>query len=353
MKSLHLLVVAALSFAVASGCTAHKEQPNQLIGAGSTFVSPLVNQWSREYEKTEEGIRVSYEAHGSASGIRALLNKKVDFACTDAPLTDQEMAEAREVAGDVVHIPIVLGSVVPAFNLIKGPDSLRFSGPVLANIYLGRIKRWNDESLRKLNPGVELPDQEILVVHRSDGSGTTYIWTDYLAKVSTEWKEKVGVGSEVSWPAGVGEAGNKGIGERVKRTPGSIGYVELHYAYRLDLKIGLVQNREQEFVKGGIDPVAFAGTTLLTDIPKDLRFSLTDAPGKGSYPIAGATWIVVLTHQLPGKGRQLIDFLDWATGAGQEHVEELFYVPLPPVLLEKAKEKIRTILSDGKQHGQE
>jgi phosphate transport system substrate-binding protein len=316
-----------------------------LQGSGSTFVYPLMVQWASVYGKKEGGYRVEYTATGSGSGIKQILADKVDFACTDGPLTDAEVAQAREAGGEVIHVPLVLGAVVPAYNLSEVSEPLRFSGPILADVYMGKVKKWNEQSIKSLNPRVadQLPDKDIVVVHRSDGSGTTYIWTDYLSKVSEEWKKKVGVGVDVTWPTGAADAGNEGVSERVKKTPGSIGYIELTYAFRKDLAFGLVQNREGEFVRAGVESVKSAAAKGLTSLPDDLRYSLTDAPGKGSYPICGTTWAVARLKQSRGKGRELLDFLYWATGEGQDQAEMLLYVPLPEALRERSRKQVARI----------
>jgi phosphate transport system substrate-binding protein len=317
-----------------------------LQGAGSTFVYPLMVQWSSQYENKESGCRFGYRSAGSGTGIKLLLDKKVDFAASEAPLTDDQLAKIRQAGSDAVHIPLVLGAVVPVYNLPGVRQPLRFTGTVLADIYLGRIKKWNDKALSDLNTGVALPDEAIVVVHRSDGSGTTYIWTEYLSKASAEWKKAVGVATEVKWPAGLAEAGNGGVAEKVQKTSRSIGYVELTYAYRFDLPYGLVQNREKEFVKASLASVTRAADSALVEIPDDLRYSLTGAPGKDSYPIVGTTWAIVHVRQPREKGRQLVDFLGWAVGNGQGSVEELLYARLPEALVERAKRKIDEIKID-------
>jgi phosphate transport system substrate-binding protein len=314
-----------------------------LQGAGSTFVEPLLVQWSALYEKTESGCRIGYKGGGSGKGIKQIMEKKVDFACSDAPLSDEQLAKVRSEGGEVVHVPLVLGAVVPVYNLpgIKRP--LQFTGSVLADIYLGEITKWNDQALRDLNPETDLPEQPIVVVHRSDGSGTTYIWADYLSKVSPDWKNKVGAATDLKWPTGIGESGNEGVGEKVRKTPASIGYVELTYAFRFDLPVGLVQNREKEFVKASLASISTAAANALGEIPDDLRYSLTNAPGQGSYPIVGTTWAIVDVRQAPGKGAKLVDFLTWATGDGQARVDELLYARLPTALAGKVSNKITQI----------
>jgi len=325
------------------GCGGTPSGPVQLHGQGSTFVSPLMRQWGPAYEKSDQGCKIQYEGTGSGGGIKAIIANKVDFACSDAPLTDEQLAKARDSGDALLHIPLVLGAVVPVYNLDGIANPLHFTGAVLADIYLGKIKKWNDKALQDLNPGVSLPDKDIVVVHRLDPSGTTYVWVDYLAKVSPEWKEKVGVATEVPWPTGIEDAGNDGVGKLVQKTYASIGYVELSYAHRLDLPFGLVQNREKVFVKGGIKSVKAAATNGLGAVPDDLRFSLTDPPGKGSYPICGTTWALVRVHQHGDKGRQLVNFLYWATNEGQEEADVLLYLRLPDSLLDRARKQINSI----------
>jgi len=314
-----------------------------IYGAGSTFVNPLMVQWSSQYEKTEFGCRIGYQSIGSGTGTRFFMEKRIDFACSEAPLSDDLLAKIRESGGDAIHIPLVMGAIVPAYQLpnMKGP--LRFNGSVLAGIYLGKIKKWNDSALRECNPEIELPDQEIVVLHRLDSSGTTHVWTDYLSKVSPEWKEKVGVATDVIWPVGIGETGNEGVAAKIQNTPGTIGYVELTYAYRLDLSHGLVQNREKEYVKASLISVTKAAGNALGTIPDDLRYSLTDAPGKESFPIVGTTWAIIQSRQPFPKGQHLVDFLSWAVGDGQNRVQDLLYARLPEGLASRARAKITEI----------
>jgi phosphate transport system substrate-binding protein len=324
-------VVVVVLAAVASGCGGRSEK--SLRGTGSTFIAPLMSRWQTEY--ASQG-KVSYEAVGSAVGVQRLAGGIFDFACSDAPLNDQQLALLSKANGDVIHVPLVLGAVVPAYNLEEATQPLTFTGSVLADIYLGKITRWNDKALKDLNPDASLPDREIAVIHRNDGSGTSYIWTDYLAKVSPEWKDKVGVGVSVNWPTGKGASGNEGTETQVKTTPGALAYLPLAYTAKDDLKIGRVKNREGVAVKASGESVTAAADAALTAIPADLRYSLTDAPGKDSYPISGTTWAIVFEKQSPEKGRALVAFLRWATHEGQEHVAELHFARLPAGLVEKA-----------------
>jgi phosphate transport system substrate-binding protein len=272
-----------------------------------------------------------------------MIAKTIDFGCTDAPMNEEQLEKARQAGGAVLHVPLVLGAVVPIYNLPDVQKELRFTGPLLADIYLGKVKKWNDPAIQEVNPGVQLPDMEIQVAHRSDGSGTTYIWADYLAKVSPEWKEKVGVGTAVKWPVGAGERGSEGVTGKVARSPGGIGYVELLYALQNKLKFGAVRNREGQFVLASPESAAAAAANALTTIPDDLRFSLTDPPGKDSYPISGTVWSVLYANQPPPKGEQIASFLRWVTHEGQQYTKDLNYTPLPQGLVERVEKKLGEI----------
>lgn len=332
-----LLGIGALTGMI--GCGSGEKR---LGGAGATFVYPIMSKWVSEYEKTRS-VQVNYQAIGSGSGIQQMTAEIVDFGCSDGPMTDEQLQKARETHGEVVHIPLVMGGNVPAYNLPEAAGQLKFSGPVLADIFLGKIKKWNDPALVALNPDAPLPDKEILVVHRTDGSGTTYIWTDYLAKVSPEWKDKVGVGVSVNWPAGIGAKGNDGVAGVIRRSAGSIGYVELIYAVQNDIAFGKVRNRDGEFVAASLESVRAAANASLADIPDDLRYSITDAPGKESYAIAGTSWAIAYANVPGGKGKEVRDFLYWCTHEGQEYCEKLHYSRLPKALLERVEKRLDLI----------
>ncbi len=319
-------------------------QEQGLAGGGSSFINPVMTRWAGVYYK-DKGIRIDYTSSGSGNGIQQMLDHKNDFGCTDAPMNDDQLAKARGLGGEVIHVPLVMGGVVPAYNLKGSKEPLHFTGPVLADIFLGKIKKWNDPRIRDLNKSAELPDQEIGVVHRSDGSGTTYIFADYLSKVSPEWKNQVGVGTDLKWPAGVGVPKNDGVAAQIARTPGGLGYVELTYALNSSIPYGAVENREGEFVRADLQSVTRAAEGALKDIPEDLRYSLTNAPGKGGYPICGTTWAVLYTQQKPGKGKLLKDFLHWATHDGQGYPEELQYARLPAGLVQRIDQKLEKIQS--------
>jgi phosphate transport system substrate-binding protein len=316
----------------------------RLNGGGSTFVYPMMSKWASEYDKAK-GVQVNYQSIGSGGGIQQMTAKTFDFGCTDGPMNPEQLQKAKEVGGDVVHLPLVMGAVVPAYNLAEINEPLTFSGPVLADIYLGKIKKWNDKALQDLNPNVKLPAQDIGVVHRSDGSGTTYIWVDYLSKVSDEWQKRVGVATSVDWPCGEGAKGNEGVAGRVKATPGAIGYIELIYALQNGIKFGAVKNREGATILADLKSVTAAADNALKDknIPDDLRYSITDAAGKDSYPISGTVWAVIYVNQPADKGQAVVDYLRWCTHDGQQFCEPLKYAKLPPGLVERMEKKLDVV----------
>lgn len=339
-----LLAALCLSLTATVGCgggdPADGGAGTRLNAGGSSFVNPMMSKWADEYNKAKK-VEVNYQATGSGNGIQQMTAKTLDFGCTDAPMNEEQAAKCKEKGGDPVHIPLVMGAVVATYNLDEvGDAKLKFSGTVLADIYLGKIKKWNDKALADLNPGVKLPDKEIAVVQRSDSSGTTYIWTDFLSKVSPELKEKIGVSASPKWPVGVGQKGNDGVAGQVKRTPGGIGYVELIYALKSKLAFGLVKNKEGEFVEPSLESVTAAADGSLTDIPDDLRYSITDAPGKKSYPISGTVWAVLYGTQPAGRGKAVVDFLRWVTHEGQEMAAPLHYARLTKGLIDKIDKKL-------------
>ena len=305
-------------------------------GAGATFPNPIYSKWFAEYNKLHPNVRINYQSIGSGGGIQQLTNQTVFFGATDGPMNDEQLKAAP---GPILHFPTVLGAVVPVYNIPGVGDELKFTGAVLADIYLGKIKKWNDPALGKLNPGVKLPATDVTVVHRSDGSGTTYIFVDYLSKVSPEFKSEVGVNTSVKWPSGVGGKGNEGVSGLVTQTPGSIGYVELIYALQNKIDFGLVQNAAGEFVKASVDAVTKAADSASTTIPPDFRVSITNAPGAGAYPISSFTWILLYENPKdPASGKAMMDFMKWALTDGQQYCADLGYAPLPStvVMLEQA-----------------
>ena len=299
----------------------------QINGAGATFPYPIYSKWFSEYNKLHPEVQINYQSIGSGGGIRQVTAQTVFFGATDGPMTEEQIKTAP---GPVLHVPTVLGAVVPVYNVPGAGTELKFSGAVLADIFLGKVKKWNDPALVALNAGVTLPNTDITVVHRSDGSGTSYIFVDYLAKVSAEWKSKVGVNTSVSWPVGVGGKGNEGVSGLVSQTPGSIGYVELIYALQNKIAYGAVQNAGGDFVKASIDSMTKAAAEAAANMPADFRVSITNAAGAGVYPIASFTWILLLeAPEDVAKSKVMVDFMKWALTDGQAFATELGYAPLP------------------------
>ncbi|MBY0369901.1 phosphate ABC transporter substrate-binding protein PstS [bacterium] len=308
-------------------------------GAGASFPYPLYAKWFSEYQKVNPEVQINYQSIGSGGGIRQFSQKTVDFGASDAPMTDEQIKEAKE---PVVHIPTVLGAVVVTYNVPEVTKPLQLSGDLVADIFLGTITKWDDARIKAQNPGVTLPAKAILVAHRSDGSGTTNIFTDYLSKVSPAWKEKVGVGTAVKWPTGLGGKGNEGVAGLVKQTPGAVGYVELIYAKSNDLKFASIKNKAGAFVEPDMKSVTAAAGA--TKIPADFRVSLTDASGKGAYPISGFTYLLVWKkHPDADKGGKLVEFLNWAVTDGQKYAGDLHYAPLPSSLVPKVQGAIKTL----------
>ena len=302
-------------------------QTTQINGAGATFPYPIYSKWFSEYNKLHPNVQINYQSIGSGGGIQQVSKETVFFGATDGPMNDDQLKAAP---GPLMHFPTVLGAVVPVYNIPNVSAELKFTGQVLADIYLGKIAKWNDPAITKLNPGVNLPATDITVVHRSDGSGTTYIWVDYLSKVSPEWKMKVGVATAVMWPAGVGGKGNEGVSGLVTQTPGSIGYVELIYALQNKISYGSVQNAAGEFTKASLQSVTAAAAGAAANMPADFRVSITNAPGKGVYPVSSFTWL--LLYQTPkdkAQAKTMVDFVKWALGDGQKLCADLGYAPLP------------------------
>ena len=303
-----------------------------LTGAGATFPYPIYSKWFSQYA-AKTGVKINYQSIGSGGGIRQLSEQTVDFGATDAPMSDAELAKAK--GGAIMHFPTVLGAVVLIYNLPQLTQPLKLNGETIAAIFQGQITRWNDARIAALNPGTTLPASDILVVHRSDGSGTSYVFTDYLAKVSPAWAAKPGKGKEVQWPAGLGAKGNEGVAGQVKQTPGAIGYAELAYATQNKLATAMLANATGEFVAPSIASVTAAAAGAAATLPAntDYRVSIVDAPGKGVYPIASFTWIIVYQKQPDAaKGKKVVDFLRWALADGQAMAAPLDYAPLPEAM---------------------
>lgn len=320
------------------GVTATTSAQMMINGAGATFPYPIYSKWFDEYAKVDPSVRFNYQSIGSGGGQKQILAQTVDFGASDGPMSDDNLAKAP---GKILHIPTVAGAVVVTYNL-EGNPMLKLDGETSAAIFLGKIKQWNDPKLASLNPGVKLPDKEIVVVHRSDGSGTTFIFTDYLSKVSPEWKTKVGNNTSVNWPTGIGGKGNEGVAGQVRQTPGALGYVELIYAIQNKMPYADLKNAAGEFVKPALESVTAALATA--DVPDDFRFSMTNAPGKDAYPIAGATWLLVYRDQTEAaKGKKLVEFLKWALTKGEAMANALDYAALPPALQQRAMKRIDEI----------
>jgi len=314
-------------------------------GAGATFPYPIYSKWFEEYTKVDPEVRFNYQSIGSGGGIRQITERTVDFGATDGPMTDEQLQKAP---GELFHIPTVLGAVVATYNL-PGSPKLQFTGELLADIFLGKVTKWDDERIKTLNPSANLPSQPIIVVHRSDGSGTTYIWVDYLSKVSKEWAEKVGKGTSVNWPVGLGGKGNEGVAGQVKNAPGSLGYVELAYAITNKLPAAPIKNHAGRFVEATIESTTAAAAGAAANMPSDFRVSLTDAPGDHAYPIASFTWLLVYRDQAnEAKGKALVKFLWWAAHDGQKYPSSLLYAPLPAPVVKQIEARIRQITFSGK-----
>jgi len=324
-----LLAVIAGVAALATGVTA--QQTLQINGAGATFPNPIYSKWFSEYNKLHPNVQINYQSLGSGAGIRQLTNQTVFFGATDGPMTADQLLAAP---GKVLHFPTVLGAVVPIYNIPGVTTQLKFTGLLLADIFLGKVTKWNDPAITKVNPGVNLPGTDITVAHRSDGSGTTYIFMDYLAKVAPEWKQKVGVATAVNWPAGVGGKGNEGVSGLVSQTPGSIGYVELIYALQNKVSYGSVQNMAGEFVTASVEAVSLAAAEAAKSMPADFRVSITNAPGKGVYPISSFTWLLLYENPKDkAQAKAMVDFVKWALSDGQKFAPDLGYAPLPEAVI--------------------
>jgi len=327
----------------ASSTSSSSGQSVDLTGAGATFPYPIYSKWFSEYANNT-GVRINYQSIGSGGGIRQLSEETVDFGASDSPMSDEEVAKAK--GGPVLHIPTVLGADVITYNLPGVTSALKFTPEAIAEIFMGRIKKWNDARLASLNPGVALPNQDILVVHRSDGSGTTYIFTDYLTTASPAWKTAVGKGKEVKWPVGLGAKGNEGVAGQVKQTPGAIGYVELAYAKQNNLPVAAIRNKSGQFIVASVAAVTAAAAGAAKALPAntDYRISIVDAPGADSYPISSFTWILAYQKQKDAvKGKKLVDFLNWALTDGEKMAGALDYAPLPAEMASTVRDRLKTI----------
>lgn len=340
MKITSLLVpLVALSACFLGPDLADRASAQMLInGAGATFPYPIYSKWFDEYVKVDSSVRFNYQSIGSGGGQKQILAETVDFGASDGPMSDANLAKAPR---KLLHIPTVAGADVLTYNLPGNPQ-LKVDGPTIVDIFMGKITKWNDPRLAQQNPGVNLPDEDIVVVHRSDGSGTTFIWVDYLSSVSKEWESKVGRGTSVNWPAGLGGKGNEGVAGQVKQLPGAVGYVELAYAVQNKLPYAHVKNSAGNYVAPTLDSITEALATA--KIPEDFRFSMVNPPGDKAYPIAGCTWLLVYQEQKDAaKGKKLVEFLNWAIDKGEAMAESLNYAPLPASVRQRVLERIKTI----------
>jgi len=342
-----LLAVSLLTFVLA-GCggsgSGGGNSETKILGAGATFPNPIYQKWFSEYNKVNANTKFDYQSIGSGGGIKQILEKTIDFGGSDAPMKDDDLAKA---SGPILHIPTVLGAVVITYNVPGVTADLKFTPDAIAGIFLGKIKKWNDPAIASANEGVNLPANDITVVHRSDGSGTTYVFTDYLSKVSADWKNGPGTGPSPSWPTGLGAKGNEGVTGQVKQSPNSIGYVELIYAEQNKLPVAPIKNAAGEWVKPSLDSTSAAAAGA--QIPDDLRVSITNAPGAGAYPISSFTYLLVYKEQPDQtKGKALVDFMWWAIHDGEKMAKDLSYAPLPQEVVKKAEAKIASITFQGK-----
>ena len=337
MRKIVLLLVCVLLPLAAIGQTT-------LNGAGATFPNPMYSKWFSEYHKLHGDIQINYQPIGSGGGIRGVTEATVDFGASDMPMTDEQLKAAEaKLKTKILNIPTVLGAVVPAYNIPGVNGEVKFTPEMLAGIYLGTITKWNDPAITKVNPDLKFPDKDIVVVHRSDGSGTTFIWTDYLSKVSSDWKSRVGADTSVKWPKGLGGPKNDGVASDIRQLPGAIGYVELIYAVQNKIPYGSVQNSAGVFLKASLESVTAAAASA-PKMPADFRVSITNPPGKDAYPISSFTWLLVPQQSKDAaKGKILADFLNWMVSDGQTMTSALSYAPLPVNVAAKVKETIKQV----------
>jgi len=320
------LIATAVATTTALGAVV-AAQTIMINGAGATFPNPIYSKWFDEYNKQHPNIRINYQSVGSGAGVRQIQAQTVFFGASDGPMTNDQLQQSP---AKILHFPTVLGAVVPVYNIPNVKTELKFTGQILADIFLGKITKWNDPALAQLNPGVQLPGTDITVVHRSDASGTSYIWVDYLSKISPEFLKKVGVATAVNWPTGVGGKGNEGVSGLVTQTPGSVGYVELIYALQNKISYGSVQNMAGDFVTASVQSVTAAAAEAAKKMPPDFRVSITNAPGKGVYPISSFTWLLLYENPKDkAQAKAMVDFVKWALSDGQKYCADLGYAPLP------------------------
>jgi phosphate transport system substrate-binding protein len=340
MRIAKLAGILALVLALASTLALANAQ-TLLNAAGATFPYPIYSKWFDVYHQAHPDVQINYQSIGSGGGIRQLLDKTVDFGASDGPMSDEQLKQASV---PILHFPTVLGAAVPSYNLSGVQGDLNFTPEALAGIYLGKVMKWNDPAIAGANPGVKLPNDDIVVVHRSDGSGTSYIWTDYLSKVSPEWQQKVGKGTSVNWPVGLGGKGNEGVSALIQQTPGALGYVELIYAVQNKIPYGKVKNSSGTFVKADLASVSAAAAAAAKSMPDDFRVSITNPEGKTAYPIASFTWLLIPAKFSDAAKRDVVkDFLKWMLTDGQQYCEALAYAKLPKEVVAKEMKAIAKI----------
>jgi phosphate transport system substrate-binding protein len=329
------VIAAGILALVTAGASAQN-----INGAGATFPYPIYSKWFSEYSQLHSNVKINYQPIGSGGGIRQVTEGTVDFGASDVTMTDQQISAAKV---KVMALPTVLGAVVPVYNIPGVNKELNFSGDVIADIYLGKITNWNDPRIAKDNPGVNLPNKQILPVYRSEGSGTTFIFTDFLSKVSPAWNSGPGRGSAVNWPTGIGQKGSEGVSGMVRQSPNSFGYVELIYAVQNKIPYGLVKNAAGKFVKASTDSVTIAAAGAAKNMPADYRISITNAPGADAYPVSSFTWLLLPTHGDAAKTKALTDFLGWMLDHGESEAAALTYAPLPKQVQDMVRKSIATI----------
>jgi phosphate ABC transporter phosphate-binding protein len=341
-----LSVLAGMGVLLGNGCQSGNSSGTARLNAGgSTFVGPMMQKWKSAYHK-ETGVEVDYALKGSGNGITQMIAKTYNFGCTDGPMTPEQLSAAREKGGAVIHIPLTMGAVVPIYNLpdLKDEAPLNFTGAVLADIYLGKITEWNNEKIQAANPKVKLPSTKIVVVHRAEPSGTTFIWTDFLANVSAPWRDKVGNKGaiKIDWPLGIGKSGNPEVAAHVNKSPGAIGYVELIFALQKKISYGKVQNKGKKFILADMANVSAAarGAVLAGHVPEDLCFNLTNMAGDTTYPICGAVWAVLYRNQPKDTGKDVVKFLRWIIHDGQKYCEDQHYARLPDDIIKLIDKKL-------------
>jgi phosphate transport system substrate-binding protein len=334
--------VALVAIASLLSITVHAADKTLINGAGATFPAPIYTKWFQDYNKVHPSVEINYQAIGSGGGIKQLTEKTVDFGASDAPMTDAELAK---VGGPVLHIPTVLGAVVITYNLPSVNKAIKLDGETVAELFEGKITKWNDPKIVALNKGITFPDTAVVPIYRADSSGTTAVFTEYLGKVSASWQKDVGVGKTVKWPTGVGGKGNEGVTGQVKNTPGAVGYVELTYATAEKLPMADLKNKAGSYVTPSMKAVSEAASGALKTMPADFRVSITNAEGKTAYPISSFTYLLINQQMTGEKGKELVNFLNWAMNDGQKSAPGLSYAALPASMVPKIKEKIKTIVT--------